>query len=95
MVNEGAAAQFARDRMGLTFVPFHDEGDLRELGAIARPGFARQALVEAAQAQTQTAPPQGTRALHIRSSDTDRSTGVRSGDLTRGNASRIGAILLR
>ena len=63
MVNGVAAAQFARDGMGLTFVPFHDDGDLRELGAITRPGFARQSLVEAAQAQIQASPPRGTRAL--------------------------------
>ncbi|MEM9369993.1 MAG: LysR family transcriptional regulator [Pseudomonadota bacterium] len=60
IINAIAAIQFRRDNLGLSFLPFEDEGNLRELGAITRPEYPRQSVVEAIQAFIQKTPPPGT-----------------------------------
>lgn len=39
LINAIAAEQFKRDGFGLAFIPFNDEGNMRELGVISRPRF--------------------------------------------------------
>ncbi|MEM8698338.1 MAG: LysR family transcriptional regulator, partial [Pseudomonadota bacterium] len=60
IINAIAAIQFQRDNLGLTFLPFNDEGNLRELGAITRPEYPRQSVVAAIQSYIQNSPPPGT-----------------------------------
>lgn len=60
IINAIAALQFRRDNLGLAFVPFDDLGNLRELGAITRPDYARHSVVEAMQQYIQATPPAGT-----------------------------------
>lgn len=60
IINAIAANQFKRDKLGLAFVPFNDEGNLRELGAISRPSFSRAVVVEKIQQFIQAMPPPGT-----------------------------------
>ncbi|WP_179379321.1 LysR family transcriptional regulator [Jannaschia marina] len=60
LVNGVAAMQFMADGFGLAFVPFRDAGNLRELGAISRPGCPRYEVVEAMRAYIADNPPAGT-----------------------------------
>ena len=60
IINAIAAIQFRRNNMGLAFVPFEDAGNLRELGAITRPEYHRQSVVDAMQRYVQGSPPPGT-----------------------------------
>lgn len=60
MVNAIAANQFRADGFGLDFVPFDDAGNLRELGAISRPGCPRREIVVAMRDYIQASPPAGT-----------------------------------
>ncbi|MEM8812815.1 MAG: LysR family transcriptional regulator [Pseudomonadota bacterium] len=60
IINAIAAGQFKRDNLGLSFIPFSDEGNLRELGAITRPEYSRKSVVDAIQAYIQSTPPSGT-----------------------------------
>ncbi|MEM8791258.1 MAG: LysR family transcriptional regulator [Pseudomonadota bacterium] len=60
IINAIAAIQFNRDNIGLSFIPFLDDGNLRELGAITRPEYSRQAVVDAIQAYIESTPPPGT-----------------------------------
>ena len=45
LINAIAAEQFKRDGFGLAFVPFNDEGNMRELGVITRPQFPHPELL--------------------------------------------------
>ena len=60
IINAIAAVQFKRDKLGLTFVPFAGGGNLRELGIISRPNYARALVIERVQAYIQDNPPPGT-----------------------------------
>ncbi|MEM7684011.1 MAG: LysR family transcriptional regulator [Pseudomonadota bacterium] len=60
IINAIAAIQFKQDKLGLTFVPFAEGGNLRELGIISRPNYSRGVVVERVQAYIQTQPPPGT-----------------------------------
>ena len=71
IVNAIAAKQFKQDKLGLAFVPFTDQGNLRELGVICRPNYSRKLVVERMQGYIQTTPPPGTVAFQIDSSDLD------------------------
>ena len=60
MINAIAADQFKRDGFGLDFIPFDDEGNTRELGAVVRPEYPHPKLVEAMRSAIQDTPPPGT-----------------------------------
>ncbi|WP_298914286.1 LysR family transcriptional regulator [uncultured Roseobacter sp.] len=60
MINAIAAMQFRSDNFGLDFIPFNDEGNIRELGAITRPEYPRTAVIDAMRSHIQEAPPPGT-----------------------------------
>ncbi|EEE39135.1 transcriptional regulator, LysR family protein [Rhodobacteraceae bacterium KLH11] len=60
MVNAIAAEQFKRDGFGLSFLPFDDKGNMRELGALTRPQYPNPEIVEAMGEFVCQHPPQGT-----------------------------------
>ncbi len=60
MVNAIAAEQFKRDGFGLSFVPFDDKGNMRELGALTRPQYPNPEIIDAMSRQIYLSPPQGT-----------------------------------
>lgn len=60
MVNAIAAEQFKRDGFGLSFIPFDDRGNMRELGVITRPQYPNAEIIEAMVAHICNAPPNGT-----------------------------------
>lgn len=49
MVNAIAAEQFKSDGFGLTFIPFDDEGNMRELGVLTRPQYPHPEIINALQ----------------------------------------------
>jgi len=49
IVNAVAAEQFKRDGFGLSFIPFNDEGNMRELGVLTRLGFPHPEIIAALQ----------------------------------------------
>lgn len=59
LVNGVAAEQFRRNDIGLAFVPFADAGNLRELGAITRPDYARRDVLTTVASAIRETPPQG------------------------------------
>ncbi len=63
MVNAIAAMQFKKDGFGLDFIPFKDEGNKRELGALTREEYPRMEIIEAMFDYIQKAPPAGTLAV--------------------------------
>lgn len=60
MVNAIAAEQFKRDGFGLSFIPFDDEGNMRELGALTRPQYPNPEIVSAMANGISRTPPRGT-----------------------------------
>ena len=60
MVNAIAAEQFRRDGFGLSFIPFDDKGNMRELGVLTRPQYPNPELVEALSVHICATPPRGT-----------------------------------
>ena len=60
IVNAIAAEQFKVDGFGLAFIPFADEGNLRELGAITRPQYPHPKVLMALRDGVHDAPPRGT-----------------------------------
>jgi len=46
IVNSIAAEQFTKDRWGLSFIPFDDAGNKRDLGVVSRKGYNRQSLLD-------------------------------------------------
>lgn len=60
LVNGIAAMQFLADDFGLAFLPFDDVGNMRELGAVSRPGCPRKDLLLAMRDRIKVAPPKGT-----------------------------------
>lgn len=60
MINAIAAEQFKRDGFGLDFIPFDDEGNMRELGVLTRPGFPRPEIITVMRDHVMDAPPLGT-----------------------------------
>ncbi|MEO1679516.1 MAG: LysR family transcriptional regulator [Pseudomonadota bacterium] len=60
MVNAIAAEQFKRDDFGLSFIPFDDEGNMRELGALTRPQYPNPEIIDALGKYVCRNPPQGT-----------------------------------
>ena len=67
IVNAIAAEQFKRDGFGLTFIPFNDEGNMRELGVIHQPQDAHSDIVKSLQEHIKNDAPAGT----ISSNQTD------------------------
>lgn len=64
IVNAIAAKQFSQDGFGLAFVPFHDEGRLRELGVISRTQYHKPDLIAHLHQGVCEDAPQGTTASH-------------------------------
>lgn len=60
MVNAIAAEQFKKDGFGLSFIPFDDEGNMRELGVLARPQHPQPEIIAALKESICEAPPKGT-----------------------------------
>ncbi len=60
IVNAIAAEQFKKDGFGLSFIPFADEGHMRELGALTRQNCAQCSNVATMCNQIHTSPPDGT-----------------------------------
>ncbi|WP_299917259.1 LysR family transcriptional regulator [uncultured Roseobacter sp.] len=60
MINAIAAEQFKRDGFGLEFVPFDDEGNMRELGVLTRPEYPRPEVIKVMRDHILKAPPIGT-----------------------------------
>lgn len=60
IINAIAAEQFKRDGFGLTFVPFADEGNMRELGALMRRNYAHSNVATLLKDRVHDAPPLGT-----------------------------------
>lgn len=60
MVNAIAAEQFKRDGFGLSFLPFDDKGNMRELGALTRPQYPNPEIIEAISRHIYQTPPRGT-----------------------------------
>lgn len=60
MVNAIAAEQFKRDGFGLAFIPFDDEGNMRELGALTRPQYPNPDIIDALGRYVCENPPHGT-----------------------------------
>jgi len=60
IVNAIAAEQFMRDGFGLSFLPFNDEGNMRELGVLTRPQYPHPELVEMLRQRVCETPPSGT-----------------------------------
>jgi LysR family hydrogen peroxide-inducible transcriptional activator len=59
IVSALAAEQFRRDRWPLCFVPFEAPGNLRDLGAVTRPGCPRRPLLDRIGAFINEKPPEG------------------------------------
>jgi LysR family hydrogen peroxide-inducible transcriptional activator len=59
IVSALAAAQFKQDGWNLAFVPFAGPGNLRDLGAISRPGCPRKPLLARIGTYIQQSPPDG------------------------------------
>ncbi len=49
IVNAIAAEQFKRDGFGLSFIPFDNEGNMRELGVLTRPEYPHPEIITALQ----------------------------------------------
>ncbi len=60
MVNAIAAEQFKHDGFGLAFIPFNDEGNIRELGIISRAQYPDPELLKALEDSVCQTPPKGT-----------------------------------
>lgn len=60
MVNAIAAEQFKRDGFGLSFLPFDDKGNMRELGVLTRPQYPDPEIIDAMRSYIFGTPPQGT-----------------------------------
>ncbi len=60
MVNAIAAEQFKCDGFGLSFLPFDDKGNMRELGALTRPQYPNPEIIDAMRRQICIDPPRGT-----------------------------------
>lgn len=60
IVNAIAAEQFKLDDFGLSFVPFNDAGNMRELGVLSRPQYPNPEIVNALEQHVRTEPPFGT-----------------------------------
>ncbi len=60
MVNAIAAEQFRRDGFGLEFIPFNDEGSVRELGALTRPEYPYPETLTGLRDGVCKSPPKGT-----------------------------------
>ena len=54
-----AAEQFKRDNWNLSFIPFDDPGNLRDLGVVARPACPRMPLLTKIGAYINATPPDG------------------------------------
>ena len=63
IVNSIAAEQFTKDRWGLSFIPFDDAGNKRDLGVISRKGYNRQSLLDKFTTAILGSPPAGTFAV--------------------------------
>ncbi|MEM7667884.1 MAG: LysR family transcriptional regulator [Pseudomonadota bacterium] len=85
IINAIAAIQFRRDNLGLTFIPFDGDGNLRELGAVTRPEYPRQSVVIAIQNAIQVSPPPGTTPYSFDGETYDR-IGKVLGDLMQTNS---------
>ena len=60
IVSALAAEQFKRDNWGLSFIPFEGPGNLRDLGAVSRPGCPRKSLLVRIGNFINQHPPEGT-----------------------------------
>jgi len=60
IVNAIAAEQFKCDGFGLSFIPFNDEGNMRELGVLTHPGFPHPDIITALQEGVRRDAPAGT-----------------------------------
>ncbi len=60
MVNAIAAEQFKSDGFGLAFIPFDDEGNMRELGVLTRPEYPQPELIAALRSSISRNAPRGT-----------------------------------
>ena len=60
MVNAIAAEQFKSDGFGLSFIPFDDDGNMRELGVLARPQYPHPEIITALQESIRNDAPAGT-----------------------------------
>ena len=63
IVNSIAAEQFTKDRWGLSFIPFDDAGNKRDLGVVSRKGYNRQLLLDNFTTAILGSPPAGTFAV--------------------------------
>lgn len=63
IVNSIAAEQFTKDRWGLSFIPFEDVGNKRDLGVVSRKGYNRQSLLDNFTTAILGSPPAGTYAV--------------------------------
>ncbi len=59
IVSALAAEQFKRDNWNLSFVPFDDPGNMRDLGAVTRPGCPRKPLLAKIGGYINACPPDG------------------------------------
>lgn len=60
IINAVAAEQFKQDNWNLDFIEFEDEGNLRDLGIVYRPGYHRSELLDSIAAYVNETPPRGT-----------------------------------
>jgi len=63
IVNSIAAEQFTKDRWGMSFIPFDDAGNKRDLGVVSRKGYNRQSLLDNFTTAIVGSPPAGTIAV--------------------------------
>ena len=63
IVNSIAAEQFTKDQWGLSFIPFEDAGNKRDLGVVSRKGYNRQSLLDNFTTAIVGSPPAGTFAV--------------------------------
>ncbi|MDJ0612937.1 MAG: LysR family transcriptional regulator [Rhizobiaceae bacterium] len=59
IINAIAADQFTQDNWGLEFIEFEDEGNMRDLGIISRPGYTRLSVLEGMGEYVNRTPPGG------------------------------------
>ncbi|MEM7056565.1 MAG: LysR family transcriptional regulator [Pseudomonadota bacterium] len=87
IINAIAANQFKQDKLGLAFLPFLDQGNLRELGVISRPNYSRALVVQRMQDFIQKTPPPGTVAYRSEADDREVALAALVADMAAGHTS--------
>lgn len=76
IINGIAAMQFKKDNLDLSFIPFQDAGNLREVGAISQQEYSRASVIDEIQNYIRINPPSGTTGFSSKASDWERASSL-------------------